>query len=141
MKTACVALFALVGMAAWAQIASMKQLMLDLIYPASNDILLFVNRGAPKSDAEWAGVRRSALTLAESGNLLTMPGRAPKDRQRLDTKTPERSRMSEPLLIGRRKRKISLPWPHSPNRWMRPAPLVTNSIGRMCFRVKEGRSK
>ena len=79
MRTACVALFALVGMAAWAQIASMKQLMLDLIYPASNDILLLVNRGAPKSDAEWAGVRRSALTLAESGNLLTMPGRAPKD--------------------------------------------------------------
>ena len=79
MRTACVALFALVGMSAWAQIASMKQLMLDLIYPASNDILLFVNRGAPKSDTDWANVRRSALTLAESGNLLTMPGRAPKD--------------------------------------------------------------
>jgi hypothetical protein len=79
MKAACVALFALVGMSAWAQIATMKQLMLDLIHPASNDILLFVNRGGPKQDAEWAVVRRSALTLEESGNLLTMPGRAPKD--------------------------------------------------------------
>jgi hypothetical protein len=79
MKAACVALFALVGMSAWAQIATMKQLMLDLIHPACNDILLFVNRGGPKQDAEWAVIRRSALTLQESGNLLTMPGRAPKD--------------------------------------------------------------
>ncbi len=46
--------------------ATMKQLMLDLIHPASNDILLFVNRGAPKTDAEWATVRHSALTLAGS---------------------------------------------------------------------------
>ena len=58
----------------------MRQLMLDLIHPASNDILLFVNRGSPKDDrapkdADWAAIRRSALTLAESGNLLTMPGR------------------------------------------------------------------
>ena len=73
------ALLALVGTFAFAQTltdASVKQLMLDLIHPASNDILLFVNRGAPKTDAEWAGVRRSALTLEESGNLLTMRGRA-----------------------------------------------------------------
>ena len=76
MKAACIALFALVGMSAWAQIATMKQLMLDLIHPASNDILLSVNRGGPKNEAEWAGVRRSALTLEESANLLTMPGRA-----------------------------------------------------------------
>ena len=73
------ALLALVGTFAFAQTltdASVKQLMLDLIHPASNDILLFVNRGAPKTDAEWAGVRRSALTLEESGNLLTIRGRA-----------------------------------------------------------------
>ena len=73
------ALLILVGTFAFAQTlteASVKQLMLDLIHPASNDILLFVNRGAPKTDAEWAGVRRSALTLEESGTLLTMRGRA-----------------------------------------------------------------
>jgi cytochrome c556 len=56
--------------------ATMKQLMLDLIHPASNQILLSVNRGGPENDAAWAAVRRSALTLAEAGNLLTMPGRA-----------------------------------------------------------------
>ena len=54
--------------------ATMKQLMLDLIHPASNDILLFVNRGAPNDEEEWAAVRRSAVTLAESGNLLMMRG-------------------------------------------------------------------
>ena len=54
--------------------ATMKQLMVDLIHPASNDILLFVNRGAPNDEKEWAAVRRGALTLAECGNLLTMRG-------------------------------------------------------------------
>jgi hypothetical protein len=49
--------------------------MVDLIHPASNDILLFVNRGAPNDEKEWAAVRRSAVTLAESGNLLMLRGR------------------------------------------------------------------
>jgi hypothetical protein len=55
--------------------ATMKQLMLDMIYPASNDILLLIYRGGPKDENEWAAARRDAMTLAESGNLLTMPGR------------------------------------------------------------------
>jgi hypothetical protein len=56
--------------------ATMKQLMLDLIHPASNDILFLIYRGGPKDENEWAAVRRNALTLAESGNSLMMPGRA-----------------------------------------------------------------
>ena len=56
--------------------ASVKQLMLDLIHPSSNDILLAINRGGPKEEREWAAVRRSAVTLAESGNILMMRGRA-----------------------------------------------------------------
>lgn len=71
--------FLLMATVAFAQAPTMKQLMLDMIHPASNDIVLFVNRGVPKSDAEWAAVRRSALALAESGNLLTMRGRARDD--------------------------------------------------------------
>ncbi|MGE5327345.1 MAG: hypothetical protein ACM3NO_09925 [Deltaproteobacteria bacterium] len=55
---------------------SVKQLMLDVIHPSSNDILLAIYRGGPKDEREWASVRRSALTLAESGNLLMLPGRA-----------------------------------------------------------------
>ena len=66
----------LAGTTALGQVASMKQLMLDFIHPASNDLLLSINRGGPKDDADWASIRRSALMLAESANLLTMPGRA-----------------------------------------------------------------
>lgn len=56
--------------------ATTKQLMLDLIHPASNDILLAIFRGGPKDEAEWATVRRSALALAEAGNLLRTRGPA-----------------------------------------------------------------
>ena len=57
-------------------VATMKQLMVEIIHPASNEILLAVNRGQLRSDQEWAAVRRAALALAESGNLLIMRNRA-----------------------------------------------------------------
>jgi hypothetical protein len=56
--------------------ATMKQLMVDLIHPASNDILLFISRGSATDEKEWATVRRSAVTLAETANLLMARGRA-----------------------------------------------------------------
>jgi len=55
--------------------ATMKQLMLDMIYPSSNDMLLLIYRGGPKDESEWAAARRDSMTLAESGNLLMMPSR------------------------------------------------------------------
>ena len=58
-------------------VATMKQLMVDVIHPASNVILLAVNRGGPGDDSEWAEVRHSAMTLAESANLLIMRNGAP----------------------------------------------------------------
>jgi cytochrome c553 len=88
MKSVCIPALLLGGVIASAQapsepfppVASVKQLMLDLIYPSSNDILLAIYRGGPtnekRDENEWATVRRSALTLAESGNLLMMRGRA-----------------------------------------------------------------
>jgi len=83
MKPAWAGLFVLIAASAFAQTpsesrpaATMKQLMLDLIHPASNDILLFVNRGEPKDEKDWAAVRRGALALAEAGDLLMAPGRA-----------------------------------------------------------------
>src|SRR5919197_3290396 len=72
-----ISLFLLAGWAGALQsTATMKQLMVDMIHPASNEILLFVARGNPQDEKEWDRVRRSAITLAESGNLLMMPGRA-----------------------------------------------------------------
>lgn len=57
--------------------ANLRQLMLDLIHPSSNDILLLIYRGGPQDEKDWAAVRRNALTLAESGNMLMTRGRAP----------------------------------------------------------------
>jgi len=69
-------IISLLLLAALQSTATMKQLMVDMIHPASNEILLFVSRGNPQDEKEWDRVRRSAITLAESGNLLMMPGRA-----------------------------------------------------------------
>lgn len=57
-------------------VGTMMEFMYSMVHPASNEILLSVNRGGPQNDKEWADVQRSALQLAESGNLLMMRGRA-----------------------------------------------------------------
>ena len=56
-------------------VGTMSQLMIDIIYPTSDDIF-YIERTPPANDRDWAAIERSALTLAESGNLLMMPGRA-----------------------------------------------------------------
>jgi cytochrome c556 len=84
MKPAWMGIFLAGGVIAFAQAptepfppaASVKQLMLDLIHPSSNDILLAIYRGGPQNERDWAAIRRSAVTLAESGNMLMMRGRA-----------------------------------------------------------------
>ena len=84
MKPVWIIAFLLIGAFGFAQapsesfppVATLKQIMMDLVYPASNEILLSIYRGGPKDENEWAALRRSAVTLAESGNLLMMPGRA-----------------------------------------------------------------
>jgi cytochrome c556 len=80
----CLAIMALQASVASAQtpaepfppVANVKQLMLDLIHPSSNDILLAIFRGGPKDEKDWAVIRRSAVALAESGNMLMQRGRA-----------------------------------------------------------------
>ena len=70
---------------AFKPVASVKQLMQATIEPSAE--VLFeavgtvvsasgVEEIAPKNDEEWASVRNSALTLAESGNLLMIGDRA-----------------------------------------------------------------
>jgi cytochrome c556 len=56
-------------------VGSMSQLMVDIIYPTS-DAVFYIQRNPPKTDQEWNTLRAAALTLAESANLLMMPGRA-----------------------------------------------------------------
>jgi hypothetical protein len=56
-------------------VGTMSQLMIDIIYPTS-DALFYVDRDPPKTQQQWNVLRSQALTLAESGNLLLMDGRA-----------------------------------------------------------------
>jgi cytochrome c556 len=56
-------------------VGSMSQLMINIIYPTS-DAIFYVDRDTPKTDADWNALANQALMLAESGNLLMMPGRA-----------------------------------------------------------------
>jgi hypothetical protein len=58
-----------------ARAATMKELMLDLIYPTS-DLLFYVAREEPKNEAEWLKIQLYSLTLAESANVLMSPARA-----------------------------------------------------------------
>ena len=56
-------------------IGTMSQLMVSVIYPTS-DAVFYVDRDEPKTDVQWNTLANQALMLAESGNLLLMPGRA-----------------------------------------------------------------
>jgi hypothetical protein len=67
-------------------VGSVSQLMVDIVYPAS-DTLFYIERDPPKNDHDWNVIRGTALTLAESGNLLLMGSRArDQDRWVKDTK-------------------------------------------------------
>jgi cytochrome c556 len=75
-------LFLIAGAVAMAQApatfqpaGTMRQLMIDIIYPTS-DALFYVDRDTPRNAHDWEVLRTDALTLAESGNLLMMDGRA-----------------------------------------------------------------
>lgn len=56
------------------QVSTMSQLMISIVFPTS-DAVFYVDREAPKTQAEWNALADKALTLAESGNLMLMPGR------------------------------------------------------------------
>ena len=67
---------AILATAAFAQpVGNMSQLMINIIYPTS-DAIFYVDRDEPKNEVQWNALANQALMLAESGNLLLMPGRA-----------------------------------------------------------------
>ena len=61
-------------------VGSMSDLMVKIIYPAS-DALFYIESRTPKTDAEWTVLEGQALMLAESANLLMLPGRARDQKQ------------------------------------------------------------
>jgi len=61
-------------------VGSMSDLMVKIIYPAS-DALFYIESRTPKTDAEWTTLEGQALIVAESANLLMLPGRARDQKQ------------------------------------------------------------
>jgi hypothetical protein len=59
---------------ATARVGTMSELMVHMIYPTS-DAIFYVSSRTPETDAQWVELQAKALTLAESANLLMMPGR------------------------------------------------------------------
>ena len=64
-------------------VGSMSDLMVKIIYPTS-DALFYIESRTPTTDAEWTALEGQALMLAESANLLMMPGRARDQKQWMD---------------------------------------------------------
>lgn len=61
-------------------VGSMGDLMVKIIYPAS-DALFYIESRTPQTEAEWNVLEGQALMLAESANLLMLPGRARDQKQ------------------------------------------------------------
>jgi lipocalin-like protein len=61
--------------AAPAPVGTMSDLMVKIIYPAS-DAIFYITTRTPENEAQWTELQGKALALAESANLLMMPGRA-----------------------------------------------------------------
>jgi hypothetical protein len=67
-------------------VGSMSELMIRLIYPTS-DAVFYITTRTPQTQLEWEELQNKTLTLAESANLLMMPGRArDQDRWMADAK-------------------------------------------------------
>lgn len=61
-------------------LATSRELMLAIVIPSSNVVFKLAGE-VPKDAEQWQEVRLQSLALAESANLLMMPGRGPDDGQ------------------------------------------------------------
>ena len=70
------AVLVLAAAAASAQVVgTMSELMVKIIYPAS-DAIFYVTTRAPTTDSEWNELQGKALMVAEAANLLMLPAHA-----------------------------------------------------------------
>ena len=63
----------------------MSELMVHIIYPTS-DAVFYVSSRTPETEEQWKALQAETLTLAESANLLTMPGRTRPGRWNRDSR-------------------------------------------------------
>ena len=57
------------------RVGTMSDLMVQIIYPAS-DAIFYITTRTPTTSAEWTALEGTTLMLAESANLLMMPHHA-----------------------------------------------------------------
>jgi hypothetical protein len=57
-------------------VGTMSELMLDVIYPTSDEIFYVDRDEKPKTGKDWTDLKKNSLMLAESANLLMAPNRA-----------------------------------------------------------------
>lgn len=57
------------------RVGTMSELMVHLIHPTS-DAVFYIGSRTPATEAEWTELQAKTLMLAESANLLMLPGRA-----------------------------------------------------------------
>jgi hypothetical protein len=56
-------------------VVTVSELMVQVVYPYS-DAVFYITTRTPDNDAAWLELQAKTLALAESANLLMMPGRA-----------------------------------------------------------------
>jgi hypothetical protein len=61
-------------------IGTMSDLMVKILYPSS-DALFYVETRTPTTESEWTVLQGQALMVAETANLLMLPGRARDQKQ------------------------------------------------------------
>jgi len=61
-------------------VGTMSELMVRILYPNS-DALFYIETRTPKTETEWGTLESQTLMLAESANLLMLPGRARDQKQ------------------------------------------------------------
>ena len=61
-------------------VGTMSELMVRILYPNS-DALFYIETRTPKTESEWGTLEGQTLMLAESANLLMLPGRARDQKQ------------------------------------------------------------
>ena len=74
------------GDASLKSIGTMSELMVDIIFPTSNEIF-YVGRNEQKTEKDWLSLQTNALMLGESANILMAENRArDKDRWMKDAR-------------------------------------------------------
>jgi hypothetical protein len=64
-------------------VGTMSELMITIVYPAS-DAIFYISTRTPASEADWIALQGKALMVAEAGNLLMMPAHRRDDERWLD---------------------------------------------------------